>query len=348
MPVKLNDVIYLNKDYKFVIGSISVEDNIITELEEYELSDKRGIIPPFTDIHIHGGYGVDVMDCDNEGIGYLSECLLKDNVGMWLPTTVAKDFDSVLNTARAVKKAGERHSSIAGIHIEGPFISRNYKGIMEEKYIKSCNTKLFDDLKNILGDMVIRFTIAPECEGAEDFCRYVTLNGGFVSMGHSGANKRQCESLIKKGANCYTHIFNAMSPLHHRNENILSCALSGNEYCEMIADKIHISADVLKIALNVLGNRAVLITDALRPMGMGEGSFEFCGTIITINNGRAANSEGRLAGSVLTMKDAISNVEKYVGYENALRFACENPARVIGKFEEIGSIDVGKRFIYNI
>ncbi len=345
--MKLNDVVNINKNYKFVRGSISIENNIITDLEEYEFSDERGLIPPFTDIHIHGGYGIDVMDCDYEGIGYLSECLLKDNVGMWLPTTVAKDFDSILNTARAIKKAGKNHSSIAGIHIEGPFISKTYKGIMEEKYIRACDTKLFDDLKNILGDMVIRFTIAPECDGAEEFCRYVISNGGFISLGHSRADKKQCEKLIDSGANCYTHIFNAMPPLHHRNENILSCALRGNEYCEIIADTIHISADVLKIALNAVGNRAVLITDALRPMGMGDGSFEFCGAKITVNNGRAVNIDGRLAGSVLTMKNAISNVEKFAGYENAVMYACENPARVIGKFDNIGSIDIGKKILVN-
>ncbi len=193
--------------------------------------------------------------------------------------------------------------------------------------------------------MVIRFTIAPENEGAEEFCSYVTSRGGFVSMGHSNSSNIQCEKLIKSGANCYTHIFNAMSQLHHRNKNILSCALSGNEYCEIIADEIHISDDVLKIALNTLGNRAVLITDALRPMGMGDGVFEFCGSKITLKNGRAVNSDGRLAGSILTMKKAFLNAEKYIGYENAVKAACENPARAIGKFKNIGSIEVGKMLL---
>lgn len=346
--MKLNDIVFLNKDYKFVRGSITIENNIITDIKELELSSERGLIPPFTDIHIHGGYGVDVMDNDYKAIGYLSKCLLKDNVGMWLPTTVAQDFSSILNTAKAVKKAAMDNNEIAGIHIEGPFISDKYKGIMEEKYIKPCSTKLFDDLKDILGDLVIRFTIAPECEGAEEFCSYVTSMGGFVSMGHSGADKNMCKKLINCGANCYTHIFNAMASLHHRNENILSCALSGAEYCEIIADEIHISPDVLKLALNVLGKRAVLITDALRPMGMGEGSFEFCGSAITVDKGRAANSDGKLAGSVLSMKNAVLNTAKYIGCENAVRLACENPARVIGKFDEIGSIQIGKRFYYNI
>ncbi len=343
--MKYDNVVYLNKDYIFVNGSITVENEIITELSEYEPVNERGLIPPFTDLHIHGGYGIDVMDANAYEISYLSEKLYCDNVGMWLPTTVAKDFKSIISTAKAVKLASlnGNGAEIAGIHIEGPFISKEYKGIMEEKYIVPCDTKLFDDIKEIMGDMIIRFTVAPEAEGAEDFCKYVVENGGYISMGHSRASYKQCQRLSQLGANSVTHIFNAMSPLHHRDENILAYALDGNEYCEIIADGIHIKPYVLKTALNILGNRAFLITDALRPMGMGEGSFEFCGAKINVKNKMATNSDGKLAGSVLKMCEAVENVGDFIGYENAIRLACENPARVIDKFDYIGSIEIGKR-----
>lgn len=343
--MKYEDIVFLNKDYKFVKGSITVEDNIIANVKEYDYSNQIGIVPPFTDLHIHGGYGIDIMDCDANEMVYLSEKLLEDNVGMWLPTTVAKDFDSILNTAKVVKLASENNSGakIAGIHIEGPFLSPKYKGIMEEKYILPCDTKLFDELKNILCDMVIRFTIAPEAENAEEFCEYVVKNGGYISMGHSGASAKQCKALADRGANSFTHIFNAMEPLHHRRENILSYALMYGKYCEIIADEIHIKPDILNLALNILQNRAVLITDALRPMGLGDGSFSFCGQNINVKNGVAQNANGTLAGSVLKLKSAVDNVSKYIGYENAIRLACENPARVIDKFDEIGSIEVGKK-----
>ncbi len=345
--MKYEDIVFLNSNYKFVRGNITIEDNIITEVIEKEPTDEKGIIPPFTDIHIHGGYGVDVMDCDSEGLRYLSEKLLEDNVGMWLPTTVAKDFDSVINAAKAVKAAAQNNigAEIGGIHIEGPFISKKYKGIMEEKYIVPCDIKLFDDIKNILGDMVIRFTIAPEAEGAEEFCSYVVKNGGFVSMGHSNADYNKCKVLSQLGANSFTHIFNAMPSLHHRAANILAYALNSNEYCEIVADKIHIIPEILSVAFNILADRAVLVTDALRPMGMGEGSFLFCGSEIIVHNKKAVNAKGRLAGSVLKMKEAVDNAALYTGYEKALKLACENPARVIGKFDCIGSIESGKRLI---
>ncbi|MGN1317777.1 MAG: N-acetylglucosamine-6-phosphate deacetylase [Lachnospirales bacterium] len=347
--MKLENIVFLNKNYDFVLGDIIIEDNIITDIREYEKVNKKGLIPNFTDIHIHGGYGVDVMDCDYKGIMYLSEKLVEDNVGMWLPTTVAKDFDEIYKVCKAVKEASKNNkgAKIAGIHIEGPFISKEYKGIMEEKYIVPCSTELFDNIKEILGDMVIRFTIAPEVCGAEEFCSYVIKNGGFISMGHSKAKSEECKALSTLGANSFTHLFNAMSPLHHRSQNMLSYALQSNEYCEIIADEIHILPEVLSLALKILGDRAVLITDALRYMGMGEGSFEFCGDLITVKNKRAANKDGRLAGSVLKMKEAFLNAEKYVGYKNAIKIACENPARVISKFNEIGSIEVGKEMFIN-
>lgn len=347
--MKRENVSFLNKNYQFVKGNITVENNIITELEEFENTDEYGIIPNYTDIHIHGGYGVDVMDCDENKIAYLAQKLIDDNVGLWLPTTVAKDFDSIIKTAEAVKKAANLKgvNNIGGIHIEGPFISKKYKGIMEDKYIAACDTRLFDDLKEIMGDMIIRFTVAPEADGAEEFCRYVVKNGGFVSMGHSAASYEQCKNMVDCGANSFTHIFNAMPSLHHRDENILAYALDSDLFCEIIADEIHIKPMVLKLALHILGERAVLITDALRPMGLGEGKFEFCGAEITVSNRRAVNSDGRLAGSVLKMQEAVDIASKYIGYKNALKLACENPPKVIDMFDKIGSIEVGKKLFIN-
>ena len=348
--MKYSDITFLNKDYQFVKGSIKVEDNIIVALEEYEpAQSERGIIPPFTDIHIHGGYNIDVMSAYSNDIKYMSERLWQDNVAMWLPTTVAKDYSSILKCAKEVKKAAlnNKGAEIAGIHIEGPFLSPKYKGIMEEKYIKACDTRLFDDLKNIMGDMAIRFTLAPEAEGAEEFTKYVVKNGGFVSMGHSGATFSQCQKLVNLGANSYTHILNAMEGIHHRKENIALAALMGNEYCEVIADGIHILKPVLKFLFNNLDNRPVLITDALKPMAMGSGEFEFCGETISVKNNRATNNDGRLAGSIVKMKDAFLNTAEIVGIKKAVKYGCENPPKVINRFNDIGTIEVGKKIIIN-
>ncbi len=339
--MKYKDINFLNKNYEYVKGDITLEKGIVTEITEKDCAE-GGILPLFTDIHIHGGYGVDIMCAEAEEISYLSKRLYENNVGAYMPTTVAKDKDSILETAKNVKKAAliGKGAEIVGIHIEGPFISKKYKGIMEEKYILPCDTGLFDDIKEIMGELKVRFTIAPEGENAEDFCKYVTQNGGYVSMGHSNADYEQCKRL--KGAGSYTHVFNAMAPLHHREDSILTAALTDELYTELICDLIHVSPKCVEILTRLKGDKIILITDALSAMGQGNTSFVFCGKEINVSKGGAMDSKGRLAGSVLTMKSAFENLRKISDIKTAVKAACENPAKLMG-LERYGCIDKGKR-----
>lgn len=340
------DVSFLNKDYKFVTGDITADSTgVITDICEKSEAE-RGILPPFVDIHIHGGCGVDIMNASVQEICALSDCLYNYGVGAYMPTTVAKDYDSILSAAANIKKAAEegKGAKIIGIHTEGPFISKDYKGIMEEKYIRSCDTKLFDSLREVMGDLKIRFTIAPEAENAVDFCRYVTDNGGYVSMGHSGADAECCRDIVKAGASSYTHIFNAMAPLHHRKSSILSSALTDDNYAELICDFVHISKDCVKIAAKAKEDKIILITDAMEAMGKGRGKYIFCGSEISVDENSARDSSGRLAGSILTMAKAVENMAEITGLKKAVKYACENPAKLMN-LSEYGYIDVGKKVI---
>lgn len=341
--MKYQDINFLNKKYKYVKGDITLENGIITDIAEKD-SSKDGIIPPFVDIHIHGGYGVDIMYAEPEEIQHLSRKLFEHNVGAYMPTTVAKDYDSILKTAENVKKAAlsSEGAEIVGIHIEGPFISREYRGIMEEKYVVPCDIKLFDSLREVMGNLKIRFTIGPECENAESFCKYVTDNGGYISMGHSNASIRQCKRL--KGAGSYTHVFNAMSPLHHREDSILTAALTDDLYTELICDFIHVSPKCAEILTRLKGDKIILITDALKAMGQGNITFEFCGKEIKTTDNGARDNEGRLAGSVLTMENAFENLLKISDIKTAVKAACENPAELLG-LEKYGCIDIGRKVI---
>lgn len=341
--MKYRNINFLNKNYKFVKGDITLEKGIVTDIAEKDNADE-GILPPFVDIHIHGGYGIDVMYAEAEEIAYLSRRLYENNVGAYMPTTVAKDKDSILTTAENVKKASliSEGAEIAGIHIEGPFISKEYRGIMEEKHIVPCDIGLFDDLREIMDGLKIRFTIAPECENAEGFCKYVTENGGYISMGHSSASLEQCQRLT--GASSYTHVFNAMSFLHHRESNILSSALTDELYTELICDFIHVSCECVKILTELKGDKIILVTDALRAMGQGNISFEFCGKEINVTEKGARDKNGRLAGSVLTMKRAFENLCMVSDLKTAVKAACENPAELLGLLD-YGCIDIGKKVI---
>ena len=240
----------MDKDYNLIFGDIEVENGIVTSINKKgEGNDNdNAIFPPFIDLHIHGGYGVDIMNGSSSEIIYLSKKLYEDNVGAYMPTTVAKSYSKILASAKEIYFASKNrdYAEILGIHVEGPFISKEYKGIMEESYITSCNIKLYEDLKNIMGDLKIRFTIAPEAEGAEEFTEYVVKNGDYISIGHSGGTVKDCENIVAKGAASYTHLFNAMSPVHHRNMGVAGAGLMDNSFVEVICDFVHLSEDCVK------------------------------------------------------------------------------------------------------
>lgn len=340
------DVTFADKDYNVVTGDITCEDDIVTDIVIKGPGNGRVILPPFVDIHIHGGYGVDIMKASENDMLYLSKRLYEDNVGAYMPTTVAKSYDEILRCAEEVRKAARnnRYSEITGIHIEGPFISKKYRGIMEERYIRPCDTKLYDYLKEIMGELKVRFTIAPECEGAEEFCQYVTENGGYVSIGHSGGTYEDCVNLVSKGASSYTHLFNAMSPLHHREPGVTGAGLTDNSFVEVICDFVHLSKTCVELITRLKEDNIILVTDAMEAMGMEKGKYIFCGKEVISDGVSVRDENGRLAGSVLTMKKAVENMAAITGYRSAVKMAAQNPAELLD-LQKYGYIDTGKRII---
>lgn len=340
------DITFLDKDYNLILGDIEVENGIVTSISKKGEGDKNPILPPFIDIHIHGGYGVDIMNSSSSEITYLSKKLYEDNVGAYMPTTVANSYSKILASAKEIRFASKNndYAEILGIHIEGPFISKEYKGIMEERFITPCDIKLYEDLKNIMGDLKIRFTVAPETEGAEEFTEYVVKKGDYVSIGHSGGTVNNCESLVSKGASSYTHLFNAMSPVHHRNMGVAGAGLMDNSFVEVICDFVHLSRDCVKLIAMLKEDKIILITDAMEAMGCEKGSYIFCGKSVNVDDFSVRDDTGRLAGSILTMKNAVSNMSKIVGLKSAVKMASENPSRLLN-LKKYGYIDIGKRII---
>lgn len=340
------DITFIDKDYNLILGDIEIENGMVTSIIKKGEGTENAILPPFIDIHIHGGYGVDIMTGSSSEIIYLSKKLYEDNVGAYMPTTVAKSYSEILTSAKEIYFASKNkdYAEILGIHIEGPFISKKYKGIMEENYITPCNIKLYEDLKNIVGDLKIRFTVAPETEGAEEFTEYVVKNGDFVSIGHSGGTVKDCERLAARGASSYTHLFNAMSPVHHRNMGVAGAGLMDNGFVEVICDFVHLSEDCVRLITRLKEDKIILITDAMEAMGCNRGSYVFCGKNVIVDNCSVRDDTGRLAGSILTMKKAVSNMSKIVGLKSALKMAAENPSKLLN-LKKYGYMDIGKRII---
>lgn len=313
-----------------------------------EIIDVKGcyISPGFIDIHIHGSGGSDTMDGKVEALRNISNTILLQGTTGFLPTTMTMDMASIRHALGTIKKAmGVLEwggAKILGAHMEGPFINKKFKGAQREEYIIKPN---YEFVKEYI-DIIKIITMAPEVEGSKAFIESVKKNSEAVlSIGHSDATYEEAMEAIEAGISHSTHLFNAMAPLHHRNPGVVGAIFNSNITCELIADKIHVHPELFKLILKVKGkDRLVLITDAMRAGCMKEGKYELGGQQVSVKEGKAQLEDGSLAGSILTLNQAVKNfveVTRAPLYE-VINLVSLNPAKVIGIEEKKGSIELGK------
>lgn len=312
-----------------------------------EIIDVKGcyISSGFIDIHIHGSGGSDTMDGTVEALKNISNTILANGTTGFLPTTMTMDMPSIHNALKAVKKAIGMEctgAKILGVHMEGPFINKSFKGAQREKYIIKPNYEFIKDYM----DIIKMITMAPEIEGSRDFIESIKNGSNAVlSIGHSNATYEEAMEAIEAGISHSTHLFNAMTPLHHRNPGVVGAILNSDITCELIADKVHVHPELFKFILKVKGQEQLtLITDAMRAGCMKEGMYELGGQQVMVKEGKAQLENGNLAGSVLTLNQAVKNfveITKAPLYE-VINLVSLNPARIIGIEGEKGSIEVGK------
>lgn len=189
-------------------------------------------------------------------------------------------------------------------------------------------------------------TVAPEIDGGIELVRELHARGWIVSIGHTRASFELLDDALAAGAHHMTHFMNAMPPLHHRSPGPVGWGLSHDEVtCDMIADGVHLEREVLRLLSKVKSaDRLLLISDAIAPAGMGDGDYEIWGETITVNDGRTANARGAIAGSVITMLDAVRMMLSLGAAEtDVAMMAAGNPAKLLGIDDECGFIAEGKR-----
>jgi N-acetylglucosamine-6-phosphate deacetylase len=316
-----------------------------------------GIVAPgFVDIHIHGGGGHDVMEANEEALSKVETLLAEHGVTSYLPTTVTASLDATLRAleglAQAIERARDRAagnvtSSRArplGIHLEGPFISHARRGVHPPNDLLPPRIETFDRFWQAARGQIRMMTIAPELEGARELIAEATRRGVTVSLGHSDATLEQSEVGIAAGARHATHTFNAMRPLGHRDPGILGVALGDDRLtADVIADGIHLDPIILRLFLRAKGpERAVLITDAIAATGMPDGRYHLGQLEVDVKDGKCV-SDGKLAGSVLTMDRAVRNTTQIAGWDlqTSVRLATMNAARVVREGEKRGELKEG-------
>lgn len=304
--------------------------------------DGDGLVlaPGFIDIHTHGCGGFDTMD-GSDAVLKMSEWIIKGGTTSFLPTTVAASPENLQSTLNDVRKAIPRAlgANILGVHVEGPFLAVKYKGAHEEAVLREPDFGLISDYS----DVVRVVTLAPELGSAKDFIEDCSRHNIVCSVGHTGATYDQCLTALEWGAKSFTHSYNAMSPLNHREPGTVGALLTTDAYAEVICDNIHVAPPAQKILFASKGHtKTILITDALSPCMVGDGSFKLGNLPVTVKNGRATLSDGTLAGSLLTMNKAVFNFARNTGCKlwQAIRCATVNPAALLGLHTK-GRVAVG-------
>lgn len=303
-----------------------------TEGEKIEF-DERGkyIVPGFIDQHIHGAGNIDTMD--NKGIDHVSKVLLREGTTSFLPTTMTWDIDEVKEIIDNLQSYnGEVGATIAGVHVEGPFINgKEFLGAQNQTYVKSPNKA--DIVKLNETNFVKVVTYAPELDENYEMTKYMAEQGIVGSIGHSAATMAEAEEAISHGARCFTHLHNACSGHHHRNPGVVSAAFANEQFAEMIVDGVHIHPDAVRATYKIKGAEGIiLITDAIRAKGMEDGIYDLGGQPVHKNGNEARLESGVLAGSVLVMNQAFANIQKFTGCSlaEASLMASFNPAKNLG------------------
>ncbi|HZJ57200.1 MAG TPA: N-acetylglucosamine-6-phosphate deacetylase [Clostridia bacterium] len=355
---------YLSAEGKFVKGDIHIEDGKIKSINEqdgsldsgsvgtgahiYDLEDKR-VIPGLIDMHTHGAIGYDVSIATPEEICQLTRYYSDRGITSFFPTTITAargDIKSALRNIKAASKMDCGGASIEGVHIEGPFINAAKKGAHDPNWITTPKKSDYDEYREIMGDLRIHLTVAPEIEGGLEFIDYVVKNDATVGIGHTDTDYNRALEGIRAGASIFTHLFNAMVGIHHRNPGTVGAALTGDAFVEIIGDGMHIHPAVVNIAINAKGPKGVvLVTDSMHAAGLDWGEYDFGGFKILIEGGVAKHEDGTLAGSIISLMDAVKNAMEFSGVslEDAVAMATINPARVLGLDDKLGSIELGKR-----
>ena len=340
-----------------VKADLVIENGLINKigedgsLELVELPENFTIIPGFIDQHIHGAAGSDGMDGTIEDLKNIACALAKEGTTSFLATTMTQSVENITKALNAVKEyialGLTEGAEIAGVHLEGPFISKDAIGAQPLEYVAAPSVEVFKVYEEASGNTIKIVTLAPEVEGSSELIKYLVSKNIVASIGHTTAKFDDVEQAVKDGATNITHTYNAMKGVHHREAGTVGGAYIFDElYAEIICDGIHVSAPAIKVLYkNKPHDKFVLITDAMRAKHMPDGDYELGGQPVIVRNNEARLPNGVLAGSVLRMNHAVRNVMKFLDLplEEVVKYASINPARNLGIDHEVGSIKVGKR-----
>ncbi len=320
----------------------------------WEIPEDWIVAPGFVDIHIHGMSGKDVMDGSVDSLELIAESLVQYGVTSWLGTTMTMSTEKIqraLSAAQAYRKAQfetpkeSPSAKLAGIHLEGPYISPKLKGAQDATYILEPNDEQFErDFYQWAPKLIKHITCAPEMPGAIDFIKKLADRGISIALGHSGCSFEEAMAAKAAGAKHITHFFNGMPQTHHREPGLVGAGLMTDLSIEWIADGVHFKEEWFSFLLNLKKDKSILVTDAMCAAGLCPGHYDLGGQDVLVDETSARLTGGVLAGSILTMDQAVRNMARNCPEQigEILYAASTAPAELVG-LEQIGRIESGYR-----
>lgn len=339
-------------------ASVKIDGVLITDLaaksEDYaDRTIEAGgltILSGFVDIHIHGAVGVDVNAGDMDGLVEVARFLAGNGVTAWVPTLVPDADENYRRVIAAIDGLMEIQDDLpiaraVGVHYEGVFANEKMCGALRPEFFKAFTGSELSELPRLKRGVHMT-TLAPEIDGGIELIRELRRQSWIVSIGHTKADTGVLDKAFEAGATHLTHFYNAMSGLHHRHVGVVGWALTNPDVTfDIIADGVHVHPKMLEFACRSKSADSVsLISDSVAPAGLGDGEYEVWGEKLSVVNGRTRNERGSIAGSVITMLDAVKQMLS-LGFSvvEVAKMASSNPARLLGIDNNYGSIEVGKR-----
>jgi N-acetylglucosamine-6-phosphate deacetylase len=337
--------------------SVLIEDGIIGRVGQIDsaarcdnILDAKGrtIAPGFIDVHIQGAGGADILDATPEALKTISQTCARFGATSFLATTVFTPDQENKHLAVAADYVGRdlAGANLLGIHLEGPFISPQKKGMILPECISAPSLQLLEKIQNLANGRLKMMTIAPELPGSIPIIERLVSSGVVASFGHSNATYEQTLAGFDAGISHVTHLFNAMPPLHHRSPGPLIAIFQAESVtAQLICDGVHIHPSVLKLAFGLLGpQRVIPITDGMRAIGLPDGKYFYNGIEYEARDGTARYKDGTLIGTALGLSQLLQRLITFTGCppDVAIKTVTENPARLLGIEKRKGFIAPGK------
>ena len=349
-----NAKLYQTQTRRFVPGDLLVEDGVIRAIgtihaQTGEVFDLAGacVVPGLVDVHTHGRAGYDFTACDSDALDVMAADYARHGVTSVMPTLASAPYEDMLASTERLCRfvPANDEAGFVGVHWEGRYLNPDKRGAHATTLLAPLDPAELDaPILRRCGALHISAALELDTDGA--FAQKARSLGATLGLGHTAATYAQSKLAEGRGIVSYTHLFNAMPPLHHRDGGAVCAALEGDCFAELICDGIHIAPEMIRLAVRAKGvSRVTLISDSMEATGAPDGEYSIAGEPVTVKDGIARTHSGALAGSTLTLDRAVNNLMDFCGIPltDAILAATASPARQMGIYDTVGSLEEGKQ-----